>query len=218
MAIFITTCFLALALVRRGNCFRPTTFWNRHVHPLSSAEEGFVATETKVNGDDLLGSLENAPPVPQDESLPEAPPLSVDKYLTMQDKRVVVTIRYSGSAGLKPYFLTVAKKVKESHPDVIIERQILPSVEDLDVEASFAVLVDGKVVVGNEKSSKQKVGQVDMEHARSVFVSMQELDATISRCRRKRRPAKVYGDAEKTPEVIRLEVLRKYKANSDGNE
>lgn len=34
--------------------------------------------------------------------LPEAPPLSYQKFLTMQEKRTVVTIRYSDDAGLKP--------------------------------------------------------------------------------------------------------------------
>jgi len=46
--------------------------------------------------------------------LPLAPPLSYDKFLTMQDKRVVVTIRYSGESGLRPFFLTAAKKLKLS--------------------------------------------------------------------------------------------------------
>lgn len=210
---------LASALPQRSFGFHPVLFSRR---PSTSArfsiDDDAVATE-KPNGEELLESLESVTAVvSQDELLPEAPPLLLDKYMTMQDKRVVVTIRYSGGASLKPYFLTVAKKLKLSHPDVIIERQILPSVLNSDVEATFEVLVDGKVVVGNGRVSKQKVGQVDMAHSRSVFVSMQELDVAISRSRRKRRPAKVYGDDEKTPEMPRLEVLRKIKASKDGSE
>ena len=116
----------------------------------------------------------------------------------MQDKRVVVTIRYSGGAGLKPYFLTVAKKLKQSHPDVVLERLILPAVDHVDSSAAeaatFEVLVDGKVVVGNGRSRRQMLGSDDMTHSRSVFVSMQELDLAISRARRKRRPSNLYGD------------------------
>ena len=151
--------------------------------------------------------------------LPEAPALSYDKFLTMQDKRVVVTIRYSGGVGLKPYFLTVAKKLKQSHPDVVLERRILPTmasssssirrgrgggeqpalVQDLEdnAVATFEVLVDGKVVIGKGRSRKQKVGNVfdvSSQQSRSVFVSMQELDVAISRARRRRRPSTLYGN------------------------
>ncbi|KAL7559990.1 hypothetical protein ACA910_013170 [Epithemia clementina (nom. ined.)] len=107
----------------------------------------------------------------------------------MQDKRVVVTIRYSGDSGLKPFFLTVAKKLKASHPDVMIERRILADAEVGDEEPTFEVLVDGRIVLGRGK--KQKA--IDVSKARSVFVSMQELDLAISRARRKRRPATAYG-------------------------
>ena len=109
----------------------------------------------------------------------EAPPLSFSKFLTMQGKRVIVTIRYSGEAGLKPYFLTAAKKIKASHPDVILERRQLADMdkEDPNAEPSFEILVDGKVVVGNNKSrSRKKIGNVDLSRSQSIFVSMQELD------------------------------------------
>ena len=145
----------------------------------------------------------------------EAPPLSFQKFLTMQGKRVVVTIRYSGEAGLKPYFLTAAKKIKASHPDVILERRQLADVdkEDPSSEPSFEILVDGKVVVGNNKSrSRKKIGNVDLSWSRSIFVSMQELDLAISRARRRRRPATtVYGEVHEPTEVLnplRLDGLR----------
>ena len=122
-------------------------------------------------------------------ALTESPQLSFEKYMTMQDKRVVVTIRYSGDAGLKAYFLTIVKKLKASHPDVMIERRILADVEVDDDEATFEVLVDGRNVLGRGK--KQKA--VDMSKSRSVFVSMHELDLAISRARRRRRPSTAYG-------------------------
>jgi hypothetical protein len=169
-------------------------------------------TPKAVNGEKWLDKLDDVTlPVPEDELFPNSPPLTDEKFVTMQEKRVVVTVRYSGGAGLKPYFLTVAKKLKASHPDVLLERLILPSVDHDEVEAaSFEVLVDGKKVIGNGRSSKQKVGQ-DMAHARSVFVSMQAMDAAISRSRRKRRPSTVYGDEERSPDFARLEMLRKIK-------
>jgi hypothetical protein len=128
---------------------------------------------------------------------PLAPPLSYDKFLKMQDKRVVVTIRYSGESGLRPYFLTVAKKLKASHPDVVIERRILPSLEkDGSAEAVFEILVDGKVVIGKKNRTRRQRVSMDLTRSRSVFVSMQELDVAISRARRRRRPTTTYGGAE----------------------
>jgi hypothetical protein len=136
---------------------------------------------------------------------PTAPQLDFDKFLSMQDKRVVVTIIYSGEAGLKPYFLTVAKKLKANFPDVIIERRILPTVEEQG-EATFEVLVDGNVVVGKGRSRKQKISPVDMAHSRSVFVSMQAVEIAISRARKRRRPSTTYGEDD--TQVSRLEMLR----------
>jgi hypothetical protein len=108
---------------------------------------------------------------------------------------------------LRPYFLTVAKKLKASHPDVVLERRILPAVEG--DEKTFEVLVDSKVVVGKGRSRKQR-GRVDMSREQqSIFVSMQELDLAIMRARRKRRPSTMYGDEGSG--TTRLETLRKSK-------
>lgn len=72
---------------QKGNAIGPVIEQHQHQTPSESAE-------------DLL--------------LPLAPPVTYEKFMTMQEKRVVVTIRYSGGAGLKPYFLTVARKLKAS--------------------------------------------------------------------------------------------------------
>jgi hypothetical protein len=127
-----------------------------------------------------------------------APPLSYDKFLKMQDKRVVVTIRYSGASGLRPYFLTVAKKLKACHPDVVIERRILPSVEPADgnSEAVFEILVDGKVVIGKKNRTRRQRVSMDLKRSRSVFVSMHELDSALSRAQRRRRPTTTYGSTQ----------------------
>jgi hypothetical protein len=175
---------------------------------------------TRINGDfsspfEKLDKL-NMTTIPDKDSVfPTAPHLSFDKFLVMQDKRVVVTIIYSGEAGLKPYFLTVAKKLKASFPDVIIERNILPAVDSDDQkgEATFEVLVDGNVVVGKVKSRKQKVARVDMAHARSVFVSMQEVQYAIARARKRRRPASTYGVGP--TRVSRRDMLRDNASSDD---
>jgi hypothetical protein len=184
------------------------------------SSSGLFATEHDVadplvKNQSLYEKLESVEITPSPD-LPESPPLSYDKFLTMQDKRVVVTIRYSQGAGLRPYFLTVAKKIKSSHPDVVLERLILPGVLDADEEATFEVLVDGRVVVGKGRSSKQKVGLVDMTHARSVFVSMKELDVAIARSRRKRRPSTAYGGERSPSGVARKEMLRRLKEGMQG--
>ena len=109
-------------------------------------------------------------------------------------------IRYTADAGLKPYFLTVAQKIKQAHPDVILDKTILPAMEDGDSETTFEVVVDGKVVVGQARKEREpsKAGL-------NVFVSMQEVELGIVRARRRRRPATVYGEEASD---IRLEMLR----------
>jgi hypothetical protein len=170
------------------------------------------AIYTVVNGhrspwNELVENLNVTAEVNENQKLPTSPSLSYSKFLTMQDKRVIVTIRYSEKAGLRPYFLTVAKKMKALHPDVIVERRILPAVDKDDGgEATFEVLVDGKIVVGKSRPRKQKVARVDMGRARSVFVSMQELEANILRARRRRRPSTVYGEELNDASVCRNEV------------
>jgi hypothetical protein len=177
--------------------------------PLSTTARSYFSNVNAIRSDQLVngdtkgaysffeGIDVAALPEGGDLTPPEslAPPMSFNKYLTMQEKRAVVTIRYSGDAGLKPYFLTLAKKLKASHPDIVIERLILPAVADGN-EATFEVLVDGKVVMGKSRPRKVTRGVVDMHMIgrRSVYVSMGELDLAISRARRKHRPSTVYGD------------------------
>ncbi|CAJ1954777.1 unnamed protein product [Cylindrotheca closterium] len=133
-----------------------------------------------------------------------APPLSYDKYLTMQSKRVAVSVRYSEKSGLRPYYLTVAKRIKEAFPDVVLDKVLLPRVEVNEHSNShegctFQVLVDGKIVV-RSPSRKGLVGEYIQ-----VFVNMQEIEIAISRARKRRRPQTVYGEDDSN---ARLEVLR----------
>lgn len=97
--------------------------------------------------------------------------------------------------------------------DVIVERRILPAVDSEQGEAAFEVLVDNKVVVGKSKPRKQKVARVDMSQARSVFVSMQELNHAIARARKRRRPSTYGGN-----HVQKREMLRSDSSNSESSE
>jgi len=152
----------------------------------------------------------------------------------MQKKRVSVTIRYSAESGLKPYYLTVAKRVKDQYPDVLIERVEIAGEEiekkaDGEAEAmgTFEVVVDGKLVV---RTNNQRVGNNG-----SIFVSMAEMDLAITRARKRRRPTTVYGEDGKFIRKIdagdiqdetvksRLEVLKQkamelQSQSGDGNE
>ncbi|KAI2497716.1 hypothetical protein MHU86_16798 [Fragilaria crotonensis] len=157
-----------------------------------------MSMEGKVNGDSIpiVDNIDLTTQLDPDAIMPLAPPLTFDKYLTMQDKRVVVTIQYSAESGMKPYFLTVAKKIKASHPDVILEKRILPAPNE-GGEPTFEVVVDDKVVVGKNNARMQRLGSdkiiQDSTGGMSVFVSMGELDLAISKARRRRRPTTMYG-------------------------
>mmetsp|Transcript_38052 Transcript_38052/g.77722 ORF Transcript_38052/g.77722 Transcript_38052/m.77722 type:complete len:318 (+) Transcript_38052:131-1084(+) len=154
--------------------------------------------------------------------MPEAPMMTYQKYLTMQEKRVKVTIRYSASAGLRPFYLTVADKIKNYHPDVLLERRILPKVGDSGEQgAIFEVLVDGKVIVGKKKTMFLKVrtssgssspnkdkgddegkrrenlsGEVNFAGGRSISISMEKLEQELVKARKKRRPSTLYKNKE----------------------
>jgi len=134
-----------------------------------------------------------------------------DEFL--KEKRVPITIRYSGQvSGLRSFYLTAAKKITLANPDVIVERMILPAVEG---ESVFEVLVDGRVVIGKGRSKWQSVSRNGnggpANSGMSVFISMQEVNAAIAKARRKRRPSTAYvrGGAEEgdTP-AVRLEMLK----------
>lgn len=163
---------------------------------------------------------------------PFSPPLTDDKFLTMQvginenkktwtkirhgahsvifyrfffffqSKRVPVGIRYSAEAGLRPHYLTVAKKIKEAFPDVVLDKVILPkvSIGESDITVpTFEVMVDGKVIVPTLGRKERSLG-----NSICVYVSMQELEHAISRARRRRRPSTVYGDDAN----VRMELLK----------
>lgn len=62
-----------------------------------------------------------------------------------KEKRVVVTISFSADSGLRPFYLTTAKLIKESFPDVLIEKRVLPSAAENE-KGYFEIQVDGKIL------------------------------------------------------------------------
>jgi hypothetical protein len=140
-----------------------------------------------------------------------------------QEKRVRVSIRYSADAGLRPFYLTVASRIKSAHPDVILEKRILPNPAGSDsTESIFEVQVDGKTVIGkkkikmlkvrtsgssssprnedgdDDKNAKDKNEGTDSDIAggKSIFVSMEKLEQELNKARKKRRPSTMYKSKE----------------------
>jgi hypothetical protein len=59
---------------------------------------------------------------------------------------------------LRPFYLTVANRIKSAHPDVLLEKRILPRAgSEGGGEAVFEVIIDGKTVIGKKKTKILKV-------------------------------------------------------------
>lgn len=138
-----------------------------------------------------------------------------------KSKRVPVQIRYTNAVGLRPYFLTVAKRLNTDYPDVLVERLLLPRSDGVmsggggssstDADGVFEVLVDGRVVV---RLNSGRRGVAGTDSGMTIFVSMEEVDQAIARARRRRRPSTVFDEGNETN--VRLEVL-KNKATESQN-
>ena len=117
---------------------------------------------------------------------------------------------------LRPYFLTVAKKITTAFPDVIIDRQILPYKyeESTAEDAVFEVIIDGRMIIGKTRSKWQPVRRNGNDvnnrtFGMSVFVSMDDIETAIVKARRKKRPSStIYAQDESISAGIRLEGLK----------
>ncbi|EJK64631.1 hypothetical protein THAOC_14614 [Thalassiosira oceanica] len=164
--------------------------------------------------------------------IPFAPMMTYPKYLTMQEKRVKVTIRYSADAGLRPFYLTLANKIKSAHPDVLLEKRILPTMNSDAGESSFEVTIDGKLVIDKKKTRLLKVvastsrstsaggdedksedqkesnqssdAEPNIAGGRSIFVSMEKIEQEIIKARKRRRPNTFYKSKEDALRDARL--------------
>jgi hypothetical protein len=162
-----------------------------HLSSLDLLPSLLMMTTTNNNNNNNAKELPLLPP----PTIAPAPALSFRKFLTMQERRVVITIRYAENAGWKPYYLTAIKKIKARHPDVLLEKRVLPSSGSFQQQqqadgagAVFEIAVDGKVIIGNTGPAR-----TSMAPTRSVYCNMVELDLAIARARRRHRPTTTYG-------------------------
>jgi hypothetical protein len=118
---------------------------------------------------------------------------------------------------MRPFYLTVAKLIKSSHPDVVIEKDLIPVAgEESEEDPVFEVIVDGKVVVGKSRSNWQPVdsnGRKDLANGLSVFIPMYEINSQLAKARRRKRPTTtVYAqsvEADDGKTSVRLEMKKR---------
>jgi hypothetical protein len=63
-----------------------------------------------------------------------------------QEKRVKVTVRYTAEAGLRPFYLNVANRIKLAHPDILLEKRMATRMVTLSTKSLlFEYLVPERV-------------------------------------------------------------------------
>ena len=114
-----------------------------------------------------------------------APPLSIEKWDTMQSKRVRVQILYTvgdekDQTNHERTFLRTKRVIQDRYPDCFIEGVVLTNQDD-----AFKILVDAKGVYSKPRERE------------GVYLSTKVLDREIARARKARRPTTtVYGGAD----------------------
>lgn len=181
-------------------------------------EEEEMNVIEKVSMSDLLATTKSTTTKTAEQILNGSGSTNFD---TTKEKRVPITIRYSEELGLRPYFLTTAKKIKESNPDVIVERRTVPTLEEnKDEDLVFEVLVDDKIIVGKPQCKWQGVtrsggnGEKENDYSSSrvfgmsVYISMKDVNEAIAKARRKRRPNTVYTQQGSMMKGVGLNILK----------
>jgi len=114
-----------------------------------------------------------------------APPLSLEKWDTMQSKRVRVQILYTvgdekDQTNHERTFLRTKRILQDRYPDALVEGVVLTNQDD-----AFKILVDAKGVYSKPRERE------------GVYLSTKVLDREIARARKARRPTTtVYGGAD----------------------
>jgi len=112
-----------------------------------------------------------------------SPPMTLQKYETMQRKRIHVHFRYTGGAGLKLFFLFAATQLKERFPELVISKTVVPCRSEREREETlFEITIDDKLVYSKRPEKK------------AVYLEMSSLSETVMKARREKRPKGVYGD------------------------
>jgi len=136
-------------------------------------------------------------------------------------KRVPVTIRYSTESGMKPYYLTVAKRLKDLYPDVVIEPIEVKSFDGFKTtksnngNGSSTRSVGGgangngqekvdenmastifEVIIDEKTIIRKTIRANTHDNSGSIFVKMSEIEMAVTRARKRRRPgpATVYSE------------------------
>jgi len=143
-----------------------------------------------------------------------------DQTVSSSSRTVPVTIRYSAESGLKPYYLTVAKRVTDLYPDVVIESVEVQSDNDNgnsnknnhkktdddtnnNSNNNNSNNKNGSGGNGASSSSTFEVivdGKIVVRKSRrehdtgSVFVSMNEVDVAVVRARKRLRRSSSGGE------------------------
>jgi len=111
--------------------------------------------------------------------------MTFEKFRTMQQKRVRLSIRYSGGErDATKVYSRIKQLVSLRFPDVVVEKRIrnVRSPKDTGV---FEILVDDRLVYSKPTERD------------GIFLSMRTLTQAIVRARRLRRPGQtVYGDSD----------------------
>lgn len=111
-----------------------------------------------------------------------APPMTFTKFRTMQEKRVRLSICYSGG---ERYALQTYDRIKEivneKFPDVLVEKRIREVRSSRDT-GIFELVLDDRVVYSKPPERQ------------GIYLSMRALSSAIVRARRVRRPGTAYGE------------------------
>jgi len=136
-------------------------------------------------------------------------------------KRVPVTIRYSTESGMKPYYLTVAKRLKDLYPDVVIEPIEVKSFDGFKTaksntgNGSSTRSVGGgsngngqekvdenmastifEVIIDEKTIIRKTIRANTHDNSGSIFVKMSKIEMAVTHARKRRRPgtATVYSE------------------------
>ena len=116
-------------------------------------------------------------------------------------------MRYTAEAGLRPFYLTVANRIKLAHPDVLLEKRILPRAggDGPSGETVFEVIIDGKTIIGKKKTKLLKVSSRMSSRSSSVGDDDEGGSSSIMESGDKKKKdggkRREYGDGRAIPDV-----------------
>ena len=194
-AALVLCCSTALALAPANyQILRRATVLRRAVEPDPRTVDGRRSARAKE-------------PAPAREAAGQAfgfaPPLTVNKWETMQAKRVRLEVLYSRDVdvdgdefeGLRKAYLRTKRIVQETYPDVLVVG--VQKATRRGDDATFEVAVDNKLVYAKPRDRE------------GIYLSQRTLHREIMRARKARRPSTTYyrleavdDDDDEYPRVV----------------